>query len=192
MLDISIVITALPKIHAGLGFSATGLSWVPNAYTLAFGGLLLLGARADDILGRRRMFTAGLAVFTAASLGVGLAPAWLLAARAVQGAGAAVLAPSCRADHPDGAAQDPYRLGREFGATDVVAERGDEGIDKVRELSGGYGTHAVLEAVGQKDAYETALGVVRPGGVISRVGVPQYDEGPHREPRQGVRPHGQP
>ena len=69
-------------------------------------------------------------------------------------------------------------LGREFGATDVVAERGDEGIDKVRELSGGHGTHAVLEAVGHKDTYETALGVVRPGGVISRVGVPQYDEGP--------------
>jgi threonine dehydrogenase-like Zn-dependent dehydrogenase len=69
-------------------------------------------------------------------------------------------------------------LGREFGATDVIAERGDEGIEKVRELSGGHGTHAVLEAVGLKPAYETALGAVRPGGVISRVGVPQYDEGP--------------
>jgi threonine dehydrogenase-like Zn-dependent dehydrogenase len=69
-------------------------------------------------------------------------------------------------------------LGRQFGATDVVAERGKEGIERVRELTGGYGTHAVLEAVGYKDAYETALGVVRPGGVISRVGVPQYDEAP--------------
>jgi threonine dehydrogenase-like Zn-dependent dehydrogenase len=69
-------------------------------------------------------------------------------------------------------------LGREFGATDVVAERGSEGIEQVRELSGGNGTHAVLEAVGYKDAYQTALGVVRPGGVISRVGVPQYDEAP--------------
>lgn len=67
-------------------------------------------------------------------------------------------------------------LGREFGATDVVVERGKEGIELVRELTGGYGTHAVLEAVGYKDAYETALGVARPGGVISRVGVPQYDE----------------
>lgn len=96
VLDISIVITALPKIHDSLGFSATGLSWVQNAYTLCFGGLLLLGARAGDILGRRRMFTVGLAIFTAASLAIALAqsPAWLLAARAVQGIGAAILAPS--------------------------------------------------------------------------------------------------
>jgi EmrB/QacA subfamily drug resistance transporter len=96
VLDISIVITALPKIHDGLGLSAAGLSWVQNAYTLAFGGLLLLGARAGDILGRRRMFVAGLALFTAASLAIGLAqsPAWLIGARAVQGVGAAVLAPS--------------------------------------------------------------------------------------------------
>ncbi|RZU73560.1 threonine dehydrogenase-like Zn-dependent dehydrogenase [Micromonospora kangleipakensis] len=68
-------------------------------------------------------------------------------------------------------------LGREFGATDVVAERGEEGIAKVRELTGGDGTHAVLEAVGYMQAYEQALGVVRAGGVISRVGVPQYEEG---------------
>jgi threonine dehydrogenase-like Zn-dependent dehydrogenase len=69
-------------------------------------------------------------------------------------------------------------LGVEFGATDVVAERGEEGVAKVRELTGGDGTHTVLEAVGYREAYEQALGVVRPGGVISRVGVPQYDEGP--------------
>lgn len=69
-------------------------------------------------------------------------------------------------------------LGREFGATDVVAERGQEGIEKVRELTGGQGTHAVLEAVGHMPAYEQAAGVVRPGGVISRVGVPQYDQAP--------------
>jgi len=96
VLDISIVIAALPKIHSGLGFSATGLSWVQNAYTLAFGGLLLLGARAGDILGRRRMFVTGLALFTAASLAIGLAqsPSWLIAGRAAQGVGAAVLAPS--------------------------------------------------------------------------------------------------
>jgi EmrB/QacA subfamily drug resistance transporter len=96
VLDISIVITGLPKIRDDLGFSTTSLSWVQNAYTLAFGGLLLLGARAGDILGRRRMLAAGLALFTAASLAIGLAPSpsWLLAARAVQGVGAAVLAPS--------------------------------------------------------------------------------------------------
>lgn len=69
-------------------------------------------------------------------------------------------------------------LGREFGATNVVAERGEEGIAAVRELTGGDGTHAVLEAVGYREALEQALGVVRPGGVISRVGVPQYHEGP--------------
>ncbi|CAM4124932.1 MFS transporter [Roseateles saccharophilus] len=96
VVDISIVITGLPRIQAELGFSAARLSWVSNAYTLAFGGLLLLGARAGDILGRRRMFIGGLSLFTLASVAIGLSPsaAWLLAARAVQGAGAAVLAPS--------------------------------------------------------------------------------------------------
>ena len=73
---------------------------------------------------------------------------------------------------------DRTDLGRHFGATDVVAERGEEGIDRVRELTGGDGTHVVLEAVGHMPAYEQALGVVRPGGVISRVGVPQYDQAP--------------
>lgn len=68
-------------------------------------------------------------------------------------------------------------LGRELGATDVVAERGDEGIAAVRELTSG-GSAIVLEAVGHRPAYDQALGVVRPGGVISRVGVPQYDEAP--------------
>lgn len=96
VVDISIVITGLPKIQASLGFSAAQLSWVQNAYTLAFGGLLLLGARAGDILGRRRMFIAGLSLFTVASVAIGLAQSvtWLLAARAIQGVGAAVLAPS--------------------------------------------------------------------------------------------------
>ena len=69
-------------------------------------------------------------------------------------------------------------LGREFGATDVVAERGEEGIAQVRELTGGTARHVVLEAVGHMPAYEQAVGVVRPGGVISRVGVPQYEDAP--------------
>jgi threonine dehydrogenase-like Zn-dependent dehydrogenase len=69
-------------------------------------------------------------------------------------------------------------LGREFGATDVVAERGEEGVAQVRELTGGHGTHTVLECVGHMPAYEQAFGVVRAGGVISRVGVPQYEEAP--------------
>lgn len=69
-------------------------------------------------------------------------------------------------------------LGREFGATDVVAERGDEGIEQIRDLTGGLGSQIVLEAVGHRPAYDQAIGAVRPGGVISRVGVPQYDEAP--------------
>ncbi|MFC9790305.1 zinc-dependent alcohol dehydrogenase family protein [Rhodococcus sp. NPDC127528] len=69
-------------------------------------------------------------------------------------------------------------LGVEFGATDVVAARGEEGIAKVRDLTGGDGTHVVLEAVGHLPAYEQAIGVVRPGGVVSRVGVPQYETAP--------------
>src|SRR5690348_9193003 len=79
VLDILVTITALPKIRDNLGFSATSLSWVQTAYTLAFGGLLLLGARAGDVWGRRRMFLAGLAVFTAASFAIGVAPGpgWL-------------------------------------------------------------------------------------------------------------------
>ena len=68
-------------------------------------------------------------------------------------------------------------LGREYGATDVVAERGEEGIAKVRDLTDG-GSPIVLEAVGHLPAYEQAVGIVRPGGVISRVGVPQYEDAP--------------
>lgn len=74
--------------------------------------------------------------------------------------------------------QDRTDLGREFGATDVVAERGEEGIAKVMDLTGGLGSHAVLEAVGHMPAYVQSYRVVRPGGIISRVGVPQYEEAP--------------
>ena len=96
VVDISIVLTGLPNIQAELGFSSAALSWVQNAYTLAFGGFLLLGARAGDLLGRRRMFIAGLTLFTAASMAIGFAPSptWLLLGRAIQGLGAAILAPS--------------------------------------------------------------------------------------------------
>lgn len=69
-------------------------------------------------------------------------------------------------------------LGREYGAIDVVADRGDEGIAQVRDLTGGDGTHVVLEAVGHRPAYDQAIGIVRAGGVISRVGVPQYKDAP--------------
>ena len=96
LLDNSIIFTGLPSIAADLGFGTTGLSWVQDAYTLVFGGLLLLGARAGDLLGRRRVLVAGLAVFSLASLLIGLAPngAWLIGARALQGIGAAIVAPS--------------------------------------------------------------------------------------------------
>ena len=96
VLDASIVITALPSIHDDLHLSSSTLSWVQNAYTLTFGGLLLLGARAGDILGRRRVFIAGIAIFTFASMlgGIAQSPAWLLGARALQGVGAAIAAPS--------------------------------------------------------------------------------------------------
>src|SRR3954449_3108687 len=94
VLDASVVITALPKIHEGLHFSAADLSWVQSAYALTFGGLLLLGSRAGDVFGRRRTFMVGTALFALASLAGGLAQSstWLLGARAVQGVGAAIAA----------------------------------------------------------------------------------------------------
>jgi EmrB/QacA subfamily drug resistance transporter len=96
LLDGTITIVALPSIGADLRFSEQGLQWVLSAYALTFGGLLLLGGRAADLLGRRRVFMAGVLVFTAASLMCGLAwsPAALLAARVVQGAGAAIMTPT--------------------------------------------------------------------------------------------------
>src|SRR5512133_228122 len=87
VLDVTIANVALPAIRSDLGFSADGLQWVINAYTLAFGGLLLLGGRTADLLGRRRMFFAGLGLFAGASLVAGLAgsPVMLVAARSIQG-----------------------------------------------------------------------------------------------------------
>ncbi|MFG3256224.1 MFS transporter [Streptomyces sp. NPDC048172] len=96
VLDVSVVNVALPSMRADLGLSGTGLQWVVNTYTLAFSGFMLLGGRAADLFGRKRMFLVGLTLFTVASLAGGLAqePWQLLAARAVQGMGAAVLAPA--------------------------------------------------------------------------------------------------
>ncbi len=95
VLDATIVNVALPHIQRSLGFSTSGLSWVINAYILTFGGFLLLGARAGDLFGRRRVFLVGIAIFAVSSLLGGLAVSgWtLLAARAVQGTGAALAAP---------------------------------------------------------------------------------------------------
>jgi EmrB/QacA subfamily drug resistance transporter len=96
ILDASIVFVALPSIGADLGFSEHGLQWVVSAYAVTFGGLLLLGGRAADLLGRRRVLMVGVAVFTTASLlcGLSASPAALLAARAAQGVGAAIMTPT--------------------------------------------------------------------------------------------------
>jgi EmrB/QacA subfamily drug resistance transporter len=96
VLDATIVNVALPRIQAALGFSGTNLEWVVNAYALAFGGLLLLGGRSGDLLGRRKVFIFGILLFSAASLAGGFATnqAWLLAARVVQGMGGAFAAPT--------------------------------------------------------------------------------------------------
>jgi EmrB/QacA subfamily drug resistance transporter len=96
MLDVTVMNVALPRISADLGFTPAGLSWVMNAYTLVFGGLLLLGGRLGDLFGRRRVFLIGIAVFTAASLAGGLTDSagLLIAARIVQGVGAAMAGPS--------------------------------------------------------------------------------------------------
>jgi EmrB/QacA subfamily drug resistance transporter len=111
VLDISVVLTGLPMIHAQLGFSQDNLAWVQSAYTLTFGGFLLLGARAGDILGRRRMLVAGLALFTLASLAIGASQSagWMLAWRAIQGVGAAVLAPATLALLQTSFAEGPER-----------------------------------------------------------------------------------
>src|SRR5436305_14653537 len=96
VLDVSVVNVALPAIRSALHFSEQDLQWVVNAYTVTFAGFLLLGGRAADLLGRRRVFVSGLALFTLASLAGGFAnsQALLIAARAAQGLGGAIIAPS--------------------------------------------------------------------------------------------------
>jgi EmrB/QacA subfamily drug resistance transporter len=125
VLDATIVNVALPHIQQALGFSGSGLEWVVNAYAVTFGGLLLLGGRAGDILGRRRVFVFGLLLFSAASLFGGFATSegWLLTARAVQGAGGAVIAPTALAlittNFPEGGKRN-----RAFGVYAAMAGAG--------------------------------------------------------------------
>jgi MFS family permease len=125
ILDATIVNIALPQIQQSLGFSTTDLSWVLNAYTLTFGGLLLLGGRAGDILGHRRVFIAGILLFTLASFLGGLATTsgWLLAARALQGVGGAIAAPTALALITTNFAEGPER-NRAFGVFGAVAGAG--------------------------------------------------------------------
>ena len=125
VLDGTIVNVALPHVQRALGFSGTGLEWVVNAYAVTFGGLLLLGGRAGDILGRRRVFIFGLLLFSGASLlgGFATSEAWLLTARAIQGAGGAVIAPTALAlittNFPEGAPRN-----RAFGVYAAMAGAG--------------------------------------------------------------------
>src|SRR4051812_6238786 len=96
IIDLTIVNVSLPTIGRDLHFSETSLQWVVTAYALTFGGLLLLGGRAADLLGRRRILMVGVALFTAASLACGLSTsdAFLIGSRAVQGVGAAIMLPA--------------------------------------------------------------------------------------------------
>jgi EmrB/QacA subfamily drug resistance transporter len=111
VLDATIITVALPSIQHALHFSSANLEWVISGYTLAFGGLLLLGGRLGDVLGRRRMFVLGLAVFSLGSLAGGLATtsAWLIASRAVQGIGGAIAAPTALALIGDTFPEGPSR-----------------------------------------------------------------------------------
>lgn len=139
VLDLMIVQIALPDMRTSLGLSTGSMSWVINAYALAFGGLLLLGGRAGDILGRRRLFLTGVAVFTVASLVGGLATdgTWLLAARALQGVGAAMASPSTLA---------------------LIMSVFEEGPRRVRAI----GLYSVIGGVG------AALGLIL-GGVLTDI-----------------------
>jgi EmrB/QacA subfamily drug resistance transporter len=124
VLDFSIVNVALPSIEREFGFSAAAVQWVVTGYAIAFGGLLILGGRAADLFGRRRMFIAGLLAFSAASLAGGLArdPVLLIMSRVIQGAGAAVVAPAAFSLITTGFAEGPRRnraLGK-YGATASV------------------------------------------------------------------------
>ncbi|MFG2917536.1 MFS transporter [Kitasatospora sp. NPDC048298] len=125
VLDITIVNIALPHIQQALRFNTTDLSWVINAYTLTFGGLLLLGGRAGDILGRRRVFIVGVLVFALASLlgGVAQSAGWLLAARAFQGMGGAIASPTALALIATNFREGQER-NRAFGVYSAVAGAG--------------------------------------------------------------------
>jgi EmrB/QacA subfamily drug resistance transporter len=125
VLDATIVNIALPHIHRALHFSSTGLSWVLNAYTLVFGGLLLLGGRTGDLFGRRRMFMIGVSLFAAASLSGGFAQdkGWLLAMRALQGVGGAIASPTALSLVTTTFPQGPDR-NRAFGVYAAVSGAG--------------------------------------------------------------------
>lgn len=124
-LDLTIVNVALPSIHSALHFSPSSLAWVVNAYTLVFGGLLLLGGRSGDLFGRRKMFTIGTLLFAGASLFGGLATTstWLLTGRALQGIGAAIASPTALALISTNFVE-PKERGRAFAIYSAVSVAG--------------------------------------------------------------------
>jgi EmrB/QacA subfamily drug resistance transporter len=125
VLDFSIVNVALPSIERELGLAQAQVQWVVTAYAIAFAGLLILGGRAADLLGRRRMFITGLLIFTVASLAGGLAhdPVLLITARVVQGAGAAIVAPAALSLITTGFPEGPERT-RAIGLYGAVSSVG--------------------------------------------------------------------
>jgi MFS family permease len=126
ILDTSIIGVALPAIQRDLGFTPEGLSWIFNAYVIAFGGLLLLGGKLGDVFGARRMFMLGFGVLTVASLVAGLAnnPVMLLTGRTLQGVGAALIAPSALAILMRLFGHNGAELGRAFGFWGAAAAAG--------------------------------------------------------------------
>ncbi len=163
ILDVSIVNVALPSIGKSLNFSADSLQWVITAYAITFGGFLLLGGRAADLLGRRRVFLVGVVVFTAASFVCGLAPTEgvLIAARAVQGFGAAIISPA---------------------ALSIVTTTFEEGAERNKALGiwgamGGSGAAVGVLAGGVLTKYlgwEWIFFVNVPVGVLAFVLAPRY------------------
>ncbi len=160
ILDASVITIALASIQEDLGFAADDLQWVVNAYVIAFGGLLLLGGRVADLLGRKRAFLGGLGLFTAASLAGGLAQSelWLIAARAGQGIGAAFLAPAA--------------LSLVMGVFQDGAER-TKALGLWGAVSGAAGAAGVLAGGTLTDVlgWESTLLVNVPIGVALTVGV---------------------
>ena len=171
VLDATIVNIALPHIQDALHFSTTGLSWVLNAYTLTFGGLLLLGGRAGDILGRRRVFITGILLFAGASLLGGLATSsgWLLACRALQGVGGAIASPTALALITTNFAEGPAR-NRAFGVFAAVSGSGAA----VGLLAGGILTEWL--------SWRWVLFVNVPIGILIALAAPLYISESERQP----------
>ncbi|WP_248502764.1 MFS transporter [Streptomyces sp. D2-8] len=167
MLATSIVNVALPQIRDGAGLSDQGTTWVVNAYSLAFGALLLAGGRAGDLLGRRRVLVAGLVLFTGASLAAGLAssPGVLIAARTAQGLGAAAIAPAALALTIDLFPPGPAR-GRALGVWGAVSGAGGAaGVLLGGILTQAWGWPWIFHAVALGTALVLlAVAVLVPGG----------------------------